>query len=67
MPERVNAACQNGDIDYMIERLRVLRSPATDYWCWGYGFPWQTRTIVVPGVSQPGLHGVRRQRVIGRF
>ena len=32
----------------MIERLRDLRSPGMDYWCWGYSFPWQTRTIVVP-------------------
>jgi hypothetical protein len=46
--ERANAACQKGDIDLMIERLRNLRSPGTDYWCWGYSFPWQTRTIVVP-------------------
>lgn len=25
-----------------------LRSPGTQYWCWGYSFPWQTRTILVP-------------------
>ena len=46
--ERANEAGQKGDIDFMIERLRVLRSPGTDYWCWGYSFPWQTRTILVP-------------------
>jgi hypothetical protein len=47
--ERVDAACQKGDdIELMIERLRNLRSPGTDYWCWGYSFPWQTRTILVP-------------------
>jgi hypothetical protein len=46
--ERVNAPCQKGEIDLTIERLRDLRSPGTDYWCWGYSFPWQTRTIVVP-------------------
>lgn len=45
--ERANAACQKSDIDIMIERLRDLRSPGTDYWCWGYSFPWQTRTVVV--------------------
>jgi len=28
--------------------LLELRSPDTPYWCWGYSFPWQTRTIVVP-------------------
>ena len=32
----------------LIERLVALRSPTTKYWCWGYSFPWQTRTIVVP-------------------
>jgi uncharacterized protein YyaL (SSP411 family) len=25
-----------------------LRSPGTDHWCWGYSFPWQTRTQIVP-------------------
>jgi hypothetical protein len=32
----------------MIERLVALRSPDTDRWAWGYSFPWQTRTKVVP-------------------
>ena len=32
----------------MIDRLVALRSPGTPYWCWGYSFPWQTRTVVVP-------------------
>lgn len=32
----------------MIERLVALRSQEAGYWCWGYSFPWQTRTIVVP-------------------
>ena len=35
-------------VDLMIERLIVLRSPRMDYWCWGYSFPWQTRTVLVP-------------------
>lgn len=35
-------------IQLMIDRLIALRSPATPYWCWGYSFPWQTRTILVP-------------------
>src|SRR6266446_3958870 len=35
-------------IEPMIERLIALRSPGPPYWCWGYSFPWQTRTIVVP-------------------
>lgn len=32
----------------MVEKLSALRSPDTPYWCWGYSFPWQTRTILVP-------------------
>jgi len=38
----------------MIVKLRDLRSPNTPYWCWGYSFPWQTRTIIVPR-SSPNL------------
>jgi hypothetical protein len=32
----------------MIDRLEALRSQGSTYWCWGYSFPWQTRTILVP-------------------
>lgn len=32
----------------LIDRLVALRSPGSSRWCWGYSFPWQTRTIVVP-------------------
>jgi hypothetical protein len=32
----------------MIERLAKLRSRNDGYWCWGYSFPWQTRTVLVP-------------------
>jgi hypothetical protein len=32
----------------MIEKLVTLRSPNSLYWCWGYSFPWQTRTVLVP-------------------
>lgn len=35
-------------IAFMIGRLSALRSAGLPYWCWGYCFPWQTRTIVVP-------------------
>ena len=35
-------------VEIMIEKLVALRSPDTPYWCWGYSFPWQTRTILVP-------------------
>jgi hypothetical protein len=30
------------------KRLLELRSADTPYWCWGYSFPWQTRTRLVP-------------------
>ncbi len=32
----------------MAQRLKALRSDGEPYWCWGYSFPWQTRTILVP-------------------
>jgi len=35
-------------VGLMIERLIALRSRGVPYWCWGYSFPWQTRTVVVP-------------------
>jgi len=34
-------------IQAMITRLAEMRSPGVPYWCWGYSFPWQTRTEVV--------------------
>ncbi len=47
---------QKEDVDTLIERLIALRSRESSYWCWGYSFPWQTRTIVVPSGS-PNLVG----------
>ncbi len=32
----------------LTDTLITLRSRDVPYWCWGYSFPWQTRTIVVP-------------------
>lgn len=32
----------------LIACLVELRSPGSKYYCWGYSFPWQTRTIIVP-------------------
>lgn len=32
----------------LAERIQQLRSPNTSFWCWGYSFPWQTRTQLVP-------------------
>jgi hypothetical protein len=39
---------QDNLIEKMIERSIALRSQGLPYWCWGYSFPWQTRTIIVP-------------------
>lgn len=35
-------------VEFLVERLASLRSPDSPYWCWGYSFPWQTRTNMVP-------------------
>jgi len=35
-------------IGSMIERLAAVRSPEAGYSCWGYSFPWQGRSILVP-------------------
>ncbi len=41
--------CDAGDMaGSLAERLVALRSADSPYWCWGYSFPWQTRTIIVP-------------------
>jgi hypothetical protein len=32
----------------LVNRLTDLRSKDSSHWSWGYSFPWQTRTIVVP-------------------
>jgi hypothetical protein len=43
------AVVETGDlVEPMIERLIAMRSQGIPHWCWGYCFPWQTRTIVVP-------------------
>jgi len=41
--------CDTGDVvGSLAEKLAALRSPDSSYWCWGYSFPWQTRTVIVP-------------------
>ena len=45
---RLGLLDQKNDIDVITDELVALRSPNTPYWCWGYSFPWQTRTILVP-------------------
>lgn len=32
----------------ILQYVHTLRSPDMPYWCWGYNFPWQTRTVIVP-------------------
>ena len=40
---------ENDDLaQTVLDQLITLRSPDTRYWCWGYNFPWQTRTMIVP-------------------
>lgn len=38
-------------IKYLINRISELRSVDLAYYCWGYSFPWQTRTLLVPAGS----------------
>src|SRR2546427_1441496 len=45
---RLGALSQEDLVGLMTERLIALRSRDAAYWCWGYSFPWQTRTVVVP-------------------
>jgi hypothetical protein len=35
-------------IRHLAHGIEQLRSPNTSFWCWGYSFPWQTRTQLVP-------------------
>ena len=39
---------QDDNARYMVDRLDALRSPGLPYWCWGYSFPWQGRSMLVP-------------------
>ena len=39
---------------YLRSRLEELRSPGVADWSWGYNFPWQTRTVLVP-TAYPNL------------
>ena len=51
---RIGAGTHDDDVELMIERLIALRSQGVPYWCWGYSFPWQTHTILVP-TAAPNL------------
>jgi mannose/cellobiose epimerase-like protein (N-acyl-D-glucosamine 2-epimerase family) len=41
-------AGERDPVQAMADRIAELRSTDARYWSWGYSFPWQTRTIVVP-------------------
>ena len=45
---RLGLLGQDNLVGLMVDRLEALRSPDSPYWCWGYSFPWQTRTVRVP-------------------
>lgn len=45
---RAGAVANGAAIDQLVGRLVDLRSKNTPHWCWGYNFPWQTRTVLVP-------------------
>lgn len=45
---RIGLLGQEELIDIIAGRLSDLRSTNTRHWCWGYSFPWQTRTLMVP-------------------
>jgi len=36
------------EVKRLFALLVELRSPGTAHWCWGYSFPWQTRSVLVP-------------------
>jgi len=38
----------------IIKSIITLRSPNIAYWCWGYSFPWQGRTVLAPE-GEPNL------------
>ena len=44
---RAGMPVDQGDIPHLLKRLVDLKSQSS-YWCWGYNFPWQTRTVLVP-------------------
>jgi hypothetical protein len=45
---------QGNNLTMMLERIKTLRSPDTLYWCWGYSFPWQGRSVLAPR-GEPNL------------
>jgi rhamnogalacturonyl hydrolase YesR len=45
---RLDKASREDLVDLLTERIIALRSRESAYWCWGYSFPWQMRTKMVP-------------------
>lgn len=45
---RAGITLYEGLQEQIINDLIGLRSPGSARWCWGYNFPWQTRTVLVP-------------------
>jgi hypothetical protein len=45
---KIGVVNAEGLIGSTLDRLIALRSRGVPFWCWGYSFPWQTRTIAVP-------------------
>ncbi len=41
-------------LDSLVQRLAALSAAGTDASCWGYSFPWQTRSVLVPR-GEPNL------------
>src|SRR5260370_18495473 len=46
--ERNGVAKAEDLVGPLIGRVVALRSMGVRHWCWGYSFPWQTRTMLVP-------------------
>ena len=46
--KRSGANASMGEARALVDLLAASRSPGTAFWCWGYSFPWQTRTVLVP-------------------
>ncbi len=50
---RVGLIDEKALLDELVARIEATRSPSR-YWCWGYSFPWQGRSIMV-GRAEPNL------------
>lgn len=47
LPDGIHFNRKN-EIEQMLKRIKSLRSSDTVYWCWGYSFPWQGRSVLAP-------------------